>query len=284
MKTIRKVSLLKKILHSEETKGNSIGFVPTMGALHDGHMSLVKKSTQENDITVVSIFVNPTQFNEKSDLDKYPRTLQEDEKLLIQYDCDYVFAPYANEIYPEGLETVVDIDLGYLTQPMEGEFRDGHFEGVVQVVKRLLDIVEPSRLYMGQKDWQQFTIIQYMLDHFDMNVELRVCPIMREESGLAMSSRNQRLDPEIKKRATVLSKVLSEAKEELGEKSIADLENEAISKLNIPDFKPEYFTIVNGKTLKPIENLDKTELIVACTAVWAGDVRLIDNMVLKGEL
>ncbi len=281
MKIIKTVAAVKRNLDKERAKGQKIGFIPTMGALHDGHMSLVEISNKENDITVVSIFVNPTQFNEKSDLAKYPRTLEADAALLDEHGCHYIFAPKPNQVYPKGEGVSIDLDISTLTRHMEGPNRPGHFEGVVQVVHRLLDIIEPDNLYMGQKDFQQFTIIAHMLKKLKMKTKLRVCPIKREMSGLAMSSRNVRLTPANKKKAAIIHETLSYIKKNLTKFKVKTLEKKALEKLDIRGFKPEYFNIVDGKTLAPITDVNAHKYIVACTAVWAKDVRLIDNMILK---
>ena len=281
IKIAKTVGELHQLLSSAYGK-KKIGYVPTMGALHDGHASLIKASVSRSDITVCSIFVNPTQFNDASDLDKYPRTLAADVKILKAANCDIVFTPGVKDIYPKGTKSDLKLRLGKLDKVMEGEFRAGHFKGVAQVVKRLLDIVKPTMLFMGQKDFQQFTIIQHMIDQLSIPTELVVCPIKRERSGLAMSSRNVRLEADIRSRADILYKTLLEARELLnlgyGPKHI---ESYAMAAFKIPDFKPEYFRIVNGYDLQPVKKAAKLDYIVACTAVWAGDVRLIDNMILK---
>ena len=281
IKVVKTVAELEKVLAKSRGK-KKIGYVPTMGALHDGHASLIKASVAQSDITVCSIFVNPTQFNDASDLDKYPRTLEKDVKLLRSVKCDIVFSPGVKDVYPDTTKSKLKLRLGQLDKVLEGEFRPGHFKGVAQVVKRLLDIVNPDYLYMGQKDFQQFTIIQKMIDQLKIPTELVVCPIKRETSGLAMSSRNARLEPSIKQRADLLYHTLLEAKEllQLGYKP-KDIESYAMKAFKQPDFNPEYFRIINGHTLLPIKNSSKEDYIVACTAVWAGDVRLIDNMILK---
>jgi len=255
-----------------------------MGALHDGHMSLIRQSAKQNDVTVASIFVNPTQFNQKDDLDKYPRDLKGDAALLKKNGCNYLFAPLPSQVYPKDLITKVDLDISSLTSLMEGPNRPGHFEGVVQVVNRLLDIIGPDNLYMGQKDFQQFTVIDYMLSELESKTQLRVVPIVREADGLAMSSRNVRLDPELRPVTPIIHQTLLLAKSQLSEFSVEYIERKAIEKLTIPGFKPEYFTIVDGHSLLPVKRPQDHDLIVACTAVWAGDVRLIDNMILKGEI
>ena len=282
MKTISTTSALREELKLLRSKHKTIGFAPTMGALHDGHMSLMNASNNENDITVCSIFVNPTQFNEASDLEKYPRTLEADEKLLKKNKVDIVFAPYVEEVYPKNLKTKLDIDFQGLDKEMEGEFRPGHFEGVAQVVKRLLDIVEPDALYMGQKDFQQFSIIQYMLEYYNISTKLRVVPIMRESHGLAMSSRNVRLTKDHREAAKEIFKTLNYVKRNKYKRSCRKLEEYAMNRLaKVDGFNPEYFTIADGRSLKRIDHVREVDYVVACTAVWAGEVRLIDNMILK---
>jgi len=282
MKTIKNVLELQSVLSSYRGKGKTIGLSPTMGALHDGHMSLIEASNNENDITICSIFVNPTQFNESSDLEKYPRTLEADQKLLKKHGVDIIFAPSNEEVYPKELNTKLSIDFKGLDNEMEGEFRPGHFAGVAQVVKRLLDIVNPNALYMGQKDFQQFSIIQYMIDYYNLNTRLRVVPIIREESGLAMSSRNVRLKPDHKEAAKAIYKTLKYVKRNKYKYSCKELEKYAMARLaKVSGFRPEYFTIADGRTLQSINNVKKADYAVACTAVWAGEVRLIDNIILK---
>lgn len=274
-------ALLERISELKNVK-RTIGFVPTMGALHEGHYSLINTSLGQNNITICSIFVNPTQFDNANDLTKYPRTLKEDCAGLEKAGCHIVFAPTNEEIYPGGPDKFeVYINLEGLDERMEGEHRPGHFMGVVQVVKRLLDIVKCDRLYMGQKDYQQFTIIKHMINYYEMPVQLVVCPTLREKDGLAMSSRNRRLSRNHRERASIIYRVLCQAKEWLDTKSVIEIEETAMEYLSISDFRPEYFTLINGETLKPIENIQEETPIVACTAVWAGEVRLIDNMILK---
>jgi len=284
MRILKRVLSLQRHLNTIREEGLTIGFTPTMGALHDGHMSLIRQSAKQNDVTVASIFVNPTQFNQKDDLDKYPRDIEGDVALLKKNGCNYLFAPLPSQVYPKGLITKVDLDISSLTSLMEGPNRPGHFEGVVQVVNRLLDIIGPDNLYMGQKDFQQFTVIDYMLNELKRDTRLRVVPIVREADGLAMSSRNVRLDPELRPITPIIHQTLMMAASQLSEFSIEDIESKAIEKLTIPGFKPEYFTVVDGHSLLPVKRPQDHDLIVACTAVWAGDVRLIDNKILKGEI
>ena len=269
------------LVQRNRKNGVSIGFVPTMGALHKGHLSLVRKAKKENDLVIVSIFVNPTQFNDKKDLEKYPRTLELDISLLLRARADVVFTPASSEIYPEGDQKGNDIDLGGLDSYMEGAFRPGHFKGVAQVVKRLLDIVTPDRLYMGQKDFQQFTIIAHMIRTLKIQTDLVVCRILREANGLAMSSRNERLTKETREKAGLIYKTLQSVKKYQNTKSVKELEDYGMKRLNIAPFIPEYFTICDGNTLKPIQNINDTSYAVACVAVWGDGIRLIDNIILK---
>ena len=280
MKTINTVKELQEILKLEKKK--TIGFVPTMGALHTGHIALMKRSIKENDLTVCSIFVNPTQFNVKTDLDKYPRTLKADSEKLEKAGVDYLFAPSVKEIYPSGTKKSVKVKLKGLDKEMEGEFRPGHFEGVVQVVHRLLEIVKPTRLYMGQKDFQQFTIIAQMIKNLRMKVELVVVEIQRAKDGLALSSRNVRLTPAKRKWAPIIYKELKRIKKSMKTKSIEEVKEIALAALSKPrGFEPEYVSIVDGYTLKPLKKWDDSDFVVVAVAVWAGKIRLIDNMILK---
>jgi len=279
MLRINSSSEIYQLIEKYKALGKSVGFTPTMGALHAGHHSLIKLSKSHNDITICSIFVNPTQFNNADDLTKYPRTVEADCQGLEEIGCDIVFLPTTEEIYPGGEENFgVELDLKGLDTLMEGQHRPGHFAGVVQVVKRLLDVVPASRLYMGQKDYQQFTIIRHMIKTLEIKTELVVCPIVREKHGLAMSSRNTRLTANHRERASIIYKTLIKAKESIRTSSIKSIQSEAMSAMNIPGFEPEYFTIINGHTLETIESISGVKEVVACTAVWAGEVRLIDNM------
>jgi pantoate--beta-alanine ligase len=278
---LKKTADLKALLKKKNSKHKNIGFVPTMGALHEGHLSLIRMSKASNSLSICSIFVNPTQFNQTTDLDKYPRTTSTDIALLTKVGCDVLFLPDVAEIYPPELETKVDIPLNGLERLMEGQFRPGHFAGVIQVVKRLLDITEADNLYMGQKDFQQYSIIQHMVKTLELPVNVVMAPTIREENGLAKSSRNERLTKEQKEQASVINQSLMEAKEQLSTTSIDDITKKALSRMSIPGFKPEYFDIVDGQTLQPVKSINDASMIVACTAVWAGDVRLIDNIILK---
>jgi pantoate--beta-alanine ligase len=261
--------------------GKSIGFVPTLGALHDGHASLIRKSKRLSDITVCSIFVNPTQFNDPKDLEKYPRTLEADTKILKELKTEILYLPTKDQVYPVGLDTTVDVDFGNLFNVMEGAHRPGHFDGVVQVVKRLLDIVQPDQLYMGQKDFQQFTLINHMIQELKLPVDLVVCRIKREKNGLAMSSRNARLSSDLRERAAIIRKTLLAVKRKIKTQDFQKVKDYALNRMSIPDFKTEYFSIVDGRTLQEVDDYADCDYIVACTAVWAGHIRLIDNIILK---
>jgi pantoate--beta-alanine ligase len=260
----------------------SIGFVPTMGALHQGHLELVRHSKRENELTVCSIFVNPTQFNEASDLASYPHTESKDVEALLKVGCEVVFMPMVEEVYPSGTHVTPAFDFGSLDKQMEGAFRPGHFDGVAQVVHRFLEIVKPHRLYMGQKDLQQLLIVGSMIEQASLPVQLVRHPIVREDDGLAMSSRNMRLTPDSRAAAPRIFQVLKGAKEDLGRLPVSAIQEKALQILShTPPLRPEYFELVDGQTLEPIEDPTQHESIVACTAVWAGDVRLIDNHFMK---
>lgn len=282
--TIKFATEIIKTVSSLKAQGLRIGFVPTMGALHDGHLKLIKKAKKDNDITIVSIFVNPTQFNDKKDLEKYPNNLEQDQLLLTSIHTDILYAPNIEDIYPNGMEIGSDIDLGGLDKVMEGVHRPGHFNGVAQVVRRLLDIVQPDDLYMGQKDFQQFTIINYLLKSLQIPTKLRVCPIVREKNGLAMSSRNVRLSTEVRAQAKLIYNTLKTVKQKSKTLSPDLLVQYAMKRLNKPPFTPEYFNIVDGDTLLTVDNMDKHNYVVACTAVYVEGVRLIDNMILKQNI
>lgn len=277
-------SKLSQFIQIQRNKySKSIGFVPTMGALHQGHQSLVQASKSKAGLTVCSIFVNPTQFNQKSDLENYPKTLSKDIELLIKVGCDVLFFPTVQEIYPEGTskKDLPEFDLAPLDSILEGKFRPGHFQGVAQVVSRLLAITTPDYLFLGQKDYQQIQIIKRLVNIQTIPVEIISCPIIREEDGLALSSRNVRLTPELKKQAHIIFNTLNWVKDHFHIYSVEELQEKAWSKLDIPGFKTEYFEIVDGQTLEKWISPQKPQSIIACVAVWVGEVRLIDNMVIK---
>ncbi|MEY1638580.1 pantoate--beta-alanine ligase [Tenuifilum sp. 4138str] len=277
---VDKISDLKTMLQGFRSEGKSIGFVPTMGALHKGHVSLVERSVAENDITVVSIFVNPTQFNDKNDLKNYPRMPEKDIAMLEAAGVNVVFMPTESEIYPEPDTRV--FDFGMLDKVMEGKFRPGHFNGVAQVVSKLFDIVEPHRAYFGQKDYQQLAIIRAMVRMLGYRIEIVGCPIVREPDGLAMSSRNLLLTPEHRKSAPLIYQTLAEARNKTNELSVKEMIDWVVNRINSdPNLKVEYFELADADSLLPVQGWDHPNGIVGCIAVWAGNIRLIDNMMFK---
>ncbi|MBE9484282.1 MAG: pantoate--beta-alanine ligase [Bacteroidetes bacterium] len=271
---------IQSAIRQHRADGHSIGFVPTMGALHRGHISLLEQSIKENDINIVSIFINPIQFNNKQDLEKYPRTLEDDCKKLEEAGCSIVFAPSAGEMYPE--EVKEHYDFGQLEKVMEGEHRSGHFNGVAVVVKRLFDICMPNKAYFGEKDFQQLAIIKALVEQENMPLEIIGCPIIREEDGLAMSSRNVRLSPEERSIAPEIFKSLNWIKQQAGDRSIGEIVILAEEKLNaMPGMKVEYICIADEDTLMPVQSWDEADNIRAFIALFMGDVRLIDNLKIK---
>jgi len=280
MQVIKYISDLQTILNIKRGEGLKIGFVPTMGALHEGHLSLVKLAGEQVDFVVVSIFVNPTQFNDKTDLDRYPRDLQKDADLLTTSACQLIFAPEPEEIYPE--PDTRQFNFGQLELVMEGKFRPGHFNGVAQVVSRLFDIVQPDKAFFGQKDFQQLAIIKEMVRKLNLAVEIVACPIVRETDGLAMSSRNMLLSPTQRKNAVHISATLFEATNKTCELSVEELCQWIINRINENEFlNTEYFEIVNETTLMPVKNWNESCRKVGCIAVHCGNIRLIDNIEFK---
>lgn len=264
-------------------QNKSLGFIPTMGALHQGHISLVKKSIENNDCTAVSIFVNPTQFNNQNDLKTYPRTIDADIALLEQTGADIVFVPSVDVMYPEGLENVTEsYDFGFIGQVMEGAARPGHFNGVGIVVHRLFDLVKADRAYFGMKDFQQIAIIREMVRQRNINIEIVPCPIVRESDGMALSSRNMRLSTEQREQAVQISQTLFKAVDLVPTKSVADVHKFVVDTVNnTPLLEVEYFEIVDGYSLQSIQSWNEAEWVVGCITVNVGDVRLIDNITLK---
>lgn len=280
MEIISKVEDLKKIRAQQESN-KIIGFVPTMGALHAGHMSLLKAAAQECDICICSIFVNPTQFNNTEDLEKYPNQIEQDLKLLEKYGCDIVFTPNKEEIYPSNF-VEKEFDFGLLDRVMEGANRPGHFKGVAMVVSRLFDIVSPNKAYFGEKDYQQLAVINELVSQERRAIDIVSCPIIREEDGLAMSSRNLRLTTEMRTAAPRIFNRLKHVKATSTTKSIETQKHwmqkqfEADEELNL-----EYFEISNAKNLKPSNKWADSHTHIACIAAYAGPIRLIDNILLK---
>lgn len=284
MKVFHRADDLQRYLQGRRTNNRSIGFVPTMGALHQGHIALVEQSSNENQLTVVSIFVNPTQFNDPGDLEKYPRTPGKDIEFLAEAGCEVVFLPSVAEVYPQGKEEEPQtLEFNTLDKVMEGAMRPGHFNGVAQVVERLLQLTRPDVLYLGQKDYQQVAIVRSMIEQRGINVKVVMVPTVREKDGLALSSRNVRLSPEGRQRAPELYRILSQCQDEvLDGEDPAKVVKRNFSLLSaIPGLKPEYLEIVDGDSLLPLTDINASERAVVATAVWAGDVRLIDNVVIK---
>lgn len=270
---------LNSYIEQLKNEGKTIGFVPTMGALHNGHISLVKRAKECCDKVVVSIFVNPTQFNDPKDLERYPRTLDNDVKLLEVAGCDMVLAPTVQEMYPE--EDTRVFNFGYIEQIMEGPKRPGHFNGVAQIVSKLFDIVNPHKAFFGMKDFQQIAIIRSMVEQLKYNIEIVSCPIIREDDGLAMSSRNTLLTQEHRAIAPTIHKVLSEAKDIHKTKSVDELKEWIIESINSTGLlEVEYVEIVDELTLALTKSWDEPGSKVICITVYAGQVRLIDNIII----
>lgn len=282
MITFKKANDLQDHLNECRRKNEKIGFVPTMGALHDGHLSLLKTSLKENKLTVCSIFVNPAQFNDPTDFKKYPSTIEKDTLKLETNGCDVLFLPSVGEMYPDGFAAKKNYDLGYLDTILEGEFRPGHFQGVCMAVEKLLLIVQPDKLYLGQKDYQQCMIIKRLIQLMGMKdkIDVRICPILREKDGLAMSSRNIRLNKEERAKAPALYETLIFLKQHISGGSLRDLKKEARDHLQKKGFKTDYIEIANAKTLKPINEWDARTNILGLVAAYIDGVRLIDNMML----
>jgi pantoate--beta-alanine ligase len=281
MLILNKTLNIENQLFKLKKEGKTIGFVPTMGALHLGHISLINASKQVSEVTVCSIFVNPTQFNDKSDFQKYPVTIESDIALLEKAGCDILFIPSVKEIYPKGFANSTKINFGFIARTLEGEFRPGHFDGMAQVVEKLLRITKPDKLFMGQKDYQQQLIVKELIKQRHFKTKLVMCPTVREKDGLAMSSRNARLNPESRKLAVEISKTLRIAKRQIGSKQFAIGTVQANGTNRLAAFtgiEVEYFTIRNAGTLKPASR--KSEKLIALAAINIAGVRLIDNMLL----
>ena len=279
MIVIEKIADLQAFIQSKSVQ--SVGFVPTMGALHDGHISLITRCVAENDLCVASVFVNPTQFNDKADLERYPRTPEADCAMLEAAGCDVVFMPSVQEMYPE--EDTRQFNFGSLETVMEGKYRPGHFNGVAQIVSKLFDAVQPHKAYFGEKDFQQVAIIRAMVEQLQYPIEIIACPIIREESGLARSSRNTLLTDEQRKKAALIAKVLAKSTTFVHSKSvsatIAWVEEQF---KDDAEFRMDYYEIVDGNTLQSIQNWEDSAFIVGCIAVYCGKIRLIDNIHYKG--
>lgn len=279
----KKAADLSKWLDAQSKKKNTIGFVPTMGALHNGHISLLEIAKSNNPVTVCSIFVNPTQFNDPKDFEKYPITLEQDIALLDAAGCDVLFLPSVKEMYPDGVKPLMQYNLGYLETILEGKFRPGHFQGVCMVVHRLLEIVQPDNLYLGQKDYQQCMVITRLVELIKQQhkIKVNVCPTLREKDGLAMSSRNMRLSREERQKAIVIYQCLSFIKKKQYQEKIADLKQQAWAILEKAGFRVDYIEIADAKNLAVISEWNKDQKTVALVAAFLNEIRLIDNMVLN---
>jgi len=278
MEVIYNLNRFQEYRNSLDSQSISIGFVPTMGALHKGHLSLVEKAKENSDIVIISIFVNPTQFNDPNDLKNYPREFEKDIEKLSLLNPDVIFIPEVKDIYPK--PDTRQFDFGLLDKVMEGATRPGHFNGVAQVVSRLFDIVRPNRAFFGQKDFQQLAIIKSLVKLYDYNVEIISCPIIREKSGLAMSSRNSLLSEGAKEDAAIIYKVLQELKSSFPTLTIDEITRIAVEKFNnYPNINLIYLEIVNSESLQPVNEQDYGSGLVACIAVKINNVRLIDNLI-----
>lgn len=277
MIVVETVDKLRAFLAAARAEGKSVGLVPTMGALHEGHASLVQRSVAENDVTVVSVFVNPTQFNDKGDLERYPRTLDADCALLSSLGANYVFAPSVEEVYPEPDTRV--FDFAPLDKVMEGVYRPGHFNGVAQIVSKLFMYVEPDRAYFGEKDFQQLAIIREMVRQLGFKLQVVGCPIVREKDGLALSSRNTLLTPEQRTTALTISRTLFASLDYAKDHTLAETKQmveQAIA--DTEGLELEYYEVVDGHTLQPVASWTDADYIVGCITVYCGKVRLIDNI------
>ena len=282
MKLVHTIQELRAELDIQRKAGKKIGFVPTMGALHEGHASLVRRAVNENDVVVVSDFVNPTQFNDKNDLLKYPRTLEADCELLEKEGAAYVFAPSVEEVYPE--PDTRQFSYAPLDTVMEGKYRPGHFNGVCQVVSKLFMMVEPDKAYFGEKDFQQLAIIREMVKQMNFPLEIVGCPIVRESDGLALSSRNARLSEEERLQALSISKTLFQSKEYAATHTVEETQKFVEDGIAAAEgLELEYFELVDGTTLQKISTWDETNYAVGCITVYCGEVRLIDNIKYKEQ-
>ena len=283
MKQISTIAELRSELNRLREQGKTIGLVPTMGALHAGHASLVRRSVEENDVTVVSIFLNPTQFNDKTDLAKYPRTLDADCRLLEECGATIAFAPSVDEIYPEP-------DTRQFSYPptdsvMEGAFRPGHFNGVCQIVSKLFAMTEPDRAYFGEKDFQQIAVIRRMADDLGFKLQIVPCPVIREQSGLAMSSRNTLLTPEERETAAAIYQTLRTSREWMNEMTVEEVHDKVVADINaVEGLQVQYYSIVDGRSLADVGSWDESDDIVGCITVFCGSqpIRLIDHVRYKG--
>ncbi len=277
MEIYKKINTITERISALKKEEKSIGFVPTMGALHEGHISLIKNSIQENDVTIASIFVNPTQFNDPNDLENYPRTIDTDIEKLDKAHCDIVFIPNVEEMYLN--QEKRKFDFGYIEKIMEGKYRIGHFNGVATIVSKFFDIIKPDNAYFGQKDFQQLAIIKNLVKQYNYNINIVAGPTIRERDGLAMSSRNKLLTNKQREIAPLIFKTLKKAVKKADDLNIEELKKWLVEQINSNKLmKVEYFDVVNTETLKSIVNWDKKCKITGCIAIKIGKIRLIDNI------
>lgn len=271
---------IRNYLNQKNSAGMNIGFVPTMGALHNGHLSLIQQSRKQTQLTVSSIFINPTQFNDPGDFAKYPVTIERDIELLIKAGCDVLFLPSANEIYPNGTAHLPHYDLGYLETVLEGKYRPGHFQGVCQVVHRLLEIVQPNELFLGQKDFQQCMVLKKLIKLTGLPISIQIIPTLRENDGLAMSSRNMRLTASERMTATAIYRSLLFMKEQLKPGHVLQLKEQVTDELTKGGFRVDYAELAKADTLELVNEWNGQDKLVALIAAYLNEVRLIDNMIL----
>lgn len=280
MIVFKKAADIHDFIGKASVKGSRTGFVPTMGALHPGHISLINNAKKNNDLVICSIFINPTQFNDSKDFERYPVTIERDIDLLEAAGCDVLFLPLVAEMYPNGTGRTRDYELGYLETVLEGKFRPGHFQGVCQVVHRLLEIIPADNLYLGQKDYQQCMVLRKMVELTGLHTRIAIVPTLREADGLAMSSRNMRLNETERQQATAISRALYHIKDKLTAGELHPLTQNAIDSLTAEGFKVDYVAIANADTLELSDHWDGKTPLVALVAAFLNEVRLIDNMIL----
>ena len=281
MVIVKKASDLSEFIDFQKKKGNIIGFVPTMGALHSGHLELISSSEQRSGFTVCSIFVNPTQFNDSSDYSRYPKKIESDIKILVSAGADLLFLPEPAEVYPNGTDNLELYGLGYLNTVLEGKYRPGHFQGVAQVMTRLLKLVNANLLFMGQKDYQQCMVVQRLIDLLGIGTRLVTCPTVREDDGLAKSSRNLRLSPDQRALAPLIYQSMQEISRSIRKDSPTLLKEETARKLTQAGFRVDYVEIATADTLQPVEHWNSQTPLVVLVAAFLGETRLIDNMLLQ---
>ncbi len=277
---LNEVLALRKVIDKAASENRSIGFVPTMGALHAGHLSLINSAKESTDITICSIFVNPVQFNDPKDYEKYPVTIEKDVEFLESAGTDFLFLPSVSEMYPGGTRNLEHYDLGYLESILEGKYRPGHFQGVAQVMARLLDFTRPDQLFMGQKDYQQCMVVQKLIETRKLKTKLVICPTIREQDGLAMSSRNLRLNSEERKKAPAIFEAISFVKANIAKGDLAHLEIEASMNLSARGFRVDYLEIARAEDLELLNEWNGKDDLVILVAAFLNEVRLIDNLII----